>query len=128
MLSIIIEVNDRGSYAVIVDGTQDIPGTDQQPSDQNLQPQEQFTGLHSMVSTIGESLLQLPLSNLRGQTYEGAANMSGQYNGAQAIVKMKHPLAHYVHCTASNRVAASVARSCSVISKPLECVNELGVL
>ncbi|KAJ8890633.1 hypothetical protein PR048_010142 [Dryococelus australis] len=43
---------------------------------------------------------------------------------------MKQPIAHYVHCTAHalNLVIASVARSCSVISTALECVNELGVL
>ncbi|KAJ8898146.1 hypothetical protein PR048_003506 [Dryococelus australis] len=56
--------------------------------------------------------------------------MSGQYNEAQAIVRMKQPLAHYVHCIAhaSNLIAASVARSCSVISTAQVCVNELGVL
>ncbi|KAJ8885208.1 hypothetical protein PR048_011404 [Dryococelus australis] len=43
---------------------------------------------------------------------------------------MKQLLAHYVHCTAhaSHLVTALVARSCSVISTTLQCVNEIGVL
>ena len=43
-------------------------------------------------------LLQLPLACLRGQTYDGAANMAGVYNGAQALARQEQPLALFVHC------------------------------
>ncbi|KAJ4947458.1 hypothetical protein JOQ06_009493, partial [Pogonophryne albipinna] len=37
--------------------------------------------------------LNLPLSCLRGQTYDGAANMSGESKGVQALLREKQPLA-----------------------------------
>ena len=43
----------------------------------------------------------VPLDNLRAQTYDGASNMRGCYNGLQAILKEnigKHII--YVHCHA----------------------------
>jgi len=45
--------------------------------------------------------LQLPIADLRGQTYDGASNMIvGQYKGCQALINQKQPLALYVHCGA----------------------------
>ena len=40
----------------------------------------------------------LDLQNLRGQSYDGAANMSGVYNGVQAVITRMVPNAPYVHC------------------------------
>ena len=42
------------------------------------------------------------MSKLRGQGYDGAANMSGVYSVVQARLIEKHPLAVYVHCMAYN--------------------------
>lgn len=36
---------------------------------------------------------------LRGQGYDGASNMAGNYNGVQAIIKTKYPSAVYIHCS-----------------------------
>lgn len=44
--------------------------------------------------------LNLPMSGLRGQTYDGASNMAGKHTGAQAILRRQQPLALYVHCGA----------------------------
>ena len=41
---------------------------------------------------------QLPISALRGQTYDGASNMSGQHKGCQALICEKQPLALLI-CT-----------------------------
>lgn len=41
--------------------------------------------------------LQLPINLLHGQTYDGASNMAGCYNGCQAIIAERQPLAIYVH-------------------------------
>jgi len=35
----------------------------------------------------------LPMDSLRGQTYDGAANMAKEYNGCQAIMSPRQPLA-----------------------------------
>lgn len=91
-------------FSLIVDGTQDISGKEQESVclryvDHDLFPHEEFIGLYSVTETTGESLanmavdvlcrLNLPLSPLRGQTYDGAANMSGKHSGAQAVIKKK---------------------------------------
>ena len=42
----------------------------------------------------------IDISNCRGQSYDNASNMSGRYNGLQARIKEKNPLADYVPCFA----------------------------
>ena len=44
----------------------------------------------------------VPLSQCRGQAFDGAANMSGVRNGVQALVKSEVSQALYVHCLAHN--------------------------
>ena len=74
---------------------------------------------HMLASCIKDALIrfQLPLDKLRGQTYDGAANMSGAYNGCQAILCREQPLATYVHCSAhcSNLVAVAVSSSSGMV-------------
>ena len=72
---------------------------------------EHLLGCNKAESTTGKSLFEIivkafeskgvPLEKLKAQTYDGASNMSGRYNGLQAIIKEKigkHVL--YVHCYA----------------------------
>jgi hypothetical protein len=95
-------------FAVIMDGTQDITGSEQESiciryTDKDLNVHEDFVGMYEAPSTTGQTLativedvlirLQLPICNLRGQTYDGAANMAGPYNGCQAVILKKQPLA-----------------------------------
>ncbi|XP_071043839.1 uncharacterized protein [Parasteatoda tepidariorum] len=42
----------------------------------------------------------LLLDNCRGQSYDNAANMAGQNNGVQALLKQKNKSADYVSCAA----------------------------
>ena len=84
-------------------------------------PQEVFVGMYGTTDTTGEALsrviedvllrLNLPLSALRGQTYDGASSMAGQYSDCQAFIRQKNPLALYVHCGAHcvNLVMEAVA-------------------
>lgn len=44
----------------------------------------------------------LSIDKLRGQGYDGAANMSGEYSVVQARILEKAPYAKYVHCAAHN--------------------------
>lgn len=102
-------------YSIIIDGTQDIEGKEQESVclryvNHDLVPHEVFIGLYAVSGTTGKEIAQvavdvflrlnLPMSGLRGQAYDGAANMSGKYTGAQAVLKRQHPLALYVHCGA----------------------------
>lgn len=95
-------------YSLIIDGTQDISGTEQESIclrfvDHDLVPQELFVGLYQVPGTTGVEIskaavdvllrLNLPVSSLRGQTYDGAANMSGKFSGVQAELKKIQPFA-----------------------------------
>ncbi|XP_062089738.1 uncharacterized protein LOC133796279 [Humulus lupulus] len=60
----------------------------------------------SMASTLKQGVFSI-LSNhtfdvqsIRGQGYDGASNMYGQWNGLQALISSECPYAYYVHCFA----------------------------
>lgn len=54
--------------------------------------------------------LGLNPTNLRGQAYDGAGNMSGRINGTAALIYSKHPLALYLHY-ASHSLNLAVMKS-----------------
>ena len=85
-----------------------------------------------MASCIFDVLirLQLPLEQMRGQTYDGASNMAGKHRGCQALVKIRQPLALYVHCGAHciNLVSQATCDSVPLIRDCLGIVQELGAL
>ena len=55
----------------------------------------------------------LNIDDMRGQGYDGAANMSGIYNGLQSRLHRQNPKALYVHCHAHclNLVLVESAKS-----------------
>ena len=69
---------------------------------------EDFIGLYELNITTGQNLanmaydviirLNLSISHLRAQSYDGAANMCGKYNGCQAKVREQQPNALLFHC------------------------------
>ena len=124
--------------------TQDISGKEQESiciryvERSSLTPVEVFLGLYDATSTTGQSMaamiedvcirLNLDMQFLRSQTYDGAANMSGIYNGCQALIAEKHPLALYVHCGAHcvNLVAQSASAASTTVQAAMQWVQELG--
>ena len=42
----------------------------------------------------------LDIQSMRGQRYDGASNMHGEFNGLQALIRKEYPYAYYVHCFA----------------------------
>ena len=85
---------------MIVDGTQDISGTEQESIciryvDDALTVHEEFVGFYEPRSTTGADLaamiedallrLGLPLSHLRGMTFHGASNVRRLQRGAGDI-------------------------------------------
>lgn len=42
----------------------------------------------------------LSISRLRGQGYDGASNMRGEFNGLKALILNKNRSAYFVHCFA----------------------------
>jgi hypothetical protein len=53
----------------------------------------------------------LNVCDIRGQGYDGASNMRGEWNGLKALILNECPYAYYVHCMAHQLQLALVAAS-----------------
>ncbi|KYN28567.1 Zinc finger MYM-type protein 1 [Trachymyrmex cornetzi] len=102
-------------YAISLDETSDISRLEQvsiciRIALDNLTTMEFFMGFYSTENTKAQTLFDivndvhtpydLKFSNLRGQCYDGASNVSGRITGLQARIRDVEPRAIYVHCTA----------------------------
>ncbi|GBL96318.1 Zinc finger MYM-type protein 1 [Araneus ventricosus] len=102
-------------YSVLADETTDISQIEQSSlcvryvEDQSYKIREDFltfvpvcdvTGA-GLANTVLEtlSILELDLKKMRGQGYDGAGTMRGQFRGVQASIKEKLPLALYTYCS-----------------------------
>ncbi|XP_010678274.2 uncharacterized protein LOC104893834 [Beta vulgaris subsp. vulgaris] len=56
----------------------------------------------SLKSAVESLLLEhgLSLSRIRGQGYDGASNMRGEFGGLKSLILKENKSAHYVHCFA----------------------------
>lgn len=132
-------------FSVIMDGTRDVLGKEQEAVvvryvDHDLIVHEEFVGMYEGSKTTGENLakvimdvllrLNLLITGLRGQAYDGAANMAGIYSGAQAIIKKHQPLAPFVHCEAHcvNLITQHACSGSSVVRDSLQWAHDLGTL
>ncbi|XP_076901083.1 uncharacterized protein LOC143555404 [Bidens hawaiensis] len=87
--------------------------------------QERFLDLVHVTDTLSATLktslwkqlshYQLHVKKIRGQGYDGANNMRGEWNGLQALVRYECPYAYYVHCFAHRLQLALVCASREVI-------------
>ncbi|XP_039145553.1 zinc finger MYM-type protein 1-like [Dioscorea cayenensis subsp. rotundata] len=68
---------------------------------------------------------KLSLSRLRGQGYDGASNMRGEFNGLKALILKENPYARYVHCFAHQLqlVVVVVAKENRIVSDFFQYVN-----
>uniref|UniRef100_A0A1X7VKF4 Uncharacterized protein n=1 Tax=Amphimedon queenslandica TaxID=400682 RepID=A0A1X7VKF4_AMPQE len=112
---IIANVKCANYYALIADETQDVSRIEQLPV--------------SMASFLKDVLLRcdLSLNRCRGQAYNGAANMSGCFNGVASHLRSEEKAALYVHCTARclNLCLQNCARRCSYVRDALGLVMEI---
>ena len=84
--------------------------------------EERFIGVIAVKQTDHETLVLairevfrkhgLSFNNLRGQGYDGAANMCGQYSGVQAMIRKENSKAIYTHCHA-HILNLVIVESCS---------------
>ena len=72
----------------------------------------------------------IPISQCRGQAYDGASNMSGHLNGVAAKIENDVPAALYLHCFAhcTNLCLQSVGRKCAVVRDAVDLVMEISQL
>ncbi|XP_031378142.1 zinc finger MYM-type protein 1 [Punica granatum] len=80
---------------------------------------ERFLGIVHVSDTTASSLKaaiqllflkhNLSLSKVRGQGYDGASNMRGEFNGLKTLIMQENSSAYYVHCFAHQLQLALVA-------------------
>lgn len=96
---------------------------------------ERFLGIKHVKDTTSEALKRalvealsdygLVIAKLRGQGYDGASNMRGEFNGLQKLIRDENPYAFYIHCFAHQLqlVVVAVSRCCSSIEDFFEYVG-----
>lgn len=96
---------------------------------------ERFLALVHVRETTADSLKaalfgvldrhKLSVSRIRGQGYDGASNMRGEFGGLQKKILDENPHAFYVHCFAHQLqlVVVSVANCCSSVHDFFEYIS-----
>ncbi|KAF0723939.1 zinc finger MYM-type protein 1-like [Aphis craccivora] len=67
----------------------------------------------TLLTTLEE--IEIDVKYLRDQGNNGAASMSGQFNGVQAHITKHYPLAHYIHCS-SHSLNLTISDTCNIQS------------
>ncbi|XP_058192126.1 uncharacterized protein LOC131309524 [Rhododendron vialii] len=121
-------VKDLGDslFSVLVDEARDISIKEQMAVaiwyvDRKGNVIERFMGIEHVANTDAFSLkeamgmlfcrLGLSMSRLRGQGYDGASNMQGEFNGLKTLILNENSCAYYVHCFAHQLQLALVAEA-----------------
>ncbi|KAI3697822.1 hypothetical protein L6452_30919 [Arctium lappa] len=98
---------------------------------------ERFVGLVHVKDTNALSLKSaieflfvehdLSLKKIRGQGYDGASNMRGQFNGLKALILKENSSAYYVHCFAHQLqlVVVAVAHKHIEVGKFFDMISSL---
>lgn len=140
---IVAELQTAKYYSVSVDSTPDITHIDQLtvivryvlpagPVERFIKfiPISSHTGVslaNALLSLLDE--FEIDIAHCRGQSYDNASNMSGIYNGMQAIISAKNSLAVYVPCAGHslNLAGKSAVDCCPVATKFFDFVQRLYV-
>ena len=129
-------------YTVMIDECTDVSNQEQVAIilrwvDDQLTPHEEFIGLYAvpsidssmLVSIIKDTLvcMNLSLSKLRGQCFDGASNTRGVRNGVAKQLQDVESQAIYIHCYGhSLSLAASDAiQHCKLMKTSLETTHEI---
>lgn len=128
---VVNRVNNAKCFTILADETTDISGIEQfclcaryldttkmimREEFLKFVPVNDVTG-NGLASTLMTTLKEIgiDLKYLRGQGYDGAAAMSGQFNGVQAHVTKIYPLAYYIHCS-SHSLNLAISDACNIQS------------
>ncbi|XP_057487427.1 uncharacterized protein LOC130773516 [Actinidia eriantha] len=119
------EIGDA-KFCIIVDEARDESKREQMALvlrfvDNDGYVRERFFGVVHVSDTMATTLknaifatlshYNLNVQDIRGQGYDGASNMRGEWNGLQALVSNDCPCAYYIHCLAHRLQLALVAAS-----------------
>ncbi|KAL9661194.1 hypothetical protein QQ045_026016 [Rhodiola kirilowii] len=122
----IIEEIDNDVFELLVDESSDVSYKEQMAVilrfvDKSGTVKERFISVIHVKGTSSASLKNaidslfsehgLSLKSLRGQGYDGASNMKGEFNGLRALISQENSSAYYVHCFAHQLQLVVVAIS-----------------
>ncbi|KAE9536596.1 hypothetical protein AGLY_006998 [Aphis glycines] len=128
---IVSKVNEAECFSLLADETTDISGIEQfslcvryiEKTNSGIILKEDFLSFVPVNDVTGKGLmctlletcqnLKLNLKHLVGQGYDGAAAMSGEFQGCAAKFMEKYPQALYVHC-ASHSLNLVVSNACNI--------------
>ncbi|XP_020414711.1 SCAN domain-containing protein 3-like isoform X1 [Prunus persica] len=120
---ILSDVKDR-YFSIMVDEARDVSIKEQMAMvlryvNDKGQIIERFVGVQHVTDTTSSALKEaideffssanLSFFKLRGQGYDGASNMRGEFNGLKTKILREQPCAFYVHCFAHQLQLALVA-------------------
>jgi len=128
---IVEKIKEAEYFTILSDETTDISGVEQMTlcaryvhkQDDKFVIREdflKFIPVHdlrgiSLAEVLKENIkdLGLNLANVRGLGFDGAANMSGKFNGCAAKFQESYPQAMYIHC-ASHSLNLALTHACTV--------------
>ena len=138
---VVATVKNKEFYSCLADGTQDVTTQEQlsvvfRVVNDQFQAYDIFAGFVSLNATDGQTIatslknitfqLGIDFKKCRGLGFDGASNMSGALQGAQALLRREYPFAHYFHC-ANHRldlVLQEVAREERLVRDALELARK----
>ncbi|CAD5324544.1 unnamed protein product [Arabidopsis thaliana] len=109
----IIEETDHDLFGLLVDESADFSDKEQMAVvfrfvDKNGIVKERFMGVTHVSETYSASLKSaidsmfakygLSIQKVRGQGYDGASNMKGEFNGLRSLISKENTSTFYVHC------------------------------
>ncbi len=111
---ILKEIKEAKIFSILLDETTDVSQSEQVSFVvrffHDMQIKERFIQVCQVKSTTGQDLEEVVMAllsenglnaeNIRGQGYDGAANMSASYKGLQARLQRQNEKALFVHCHA----------------------------
>ncbi|GKC58521.1 zinc finger MYM-type protein 1-like protein, partial [Tanacetum coccineum] len=115
VLDVIITEIEDDVFSLLVDESSDVSKTEQMALvlryvDKLGIVKERFAGVVHVDDTSSKTLKasidtlfsqhKLSLKQVRGQGYDGASNMRGEFNGLKALILKDNSSAYYVHCFA----------------------------
>ncbi|CAH2285606.1 zinc finger MYM-type 1-like, partial [Pelobates cultripes] len=138
---IVNEMKQAKYYSISLDSTPDIAHSDQLTIIFRYVlasgPVERFTKFIPISGHTGMELANtvlqfleengISIKDCRGQSYDNASNMSGKYNGMQALIREKNPLAEYIPCCAHslNLVGQNAVNCCPIAVSFFNFVQQL---
>ena len=132
-------------FTVMADETTDISNVEQvviclRWVNEKFEVEEEFVGLYNVASTGAENIysvitdvllrLNLAISKVRGQCYDGAATMSGKKSGVATKLSAAEPRAVFTHCYGHslNLACCDAVKQCKLLQDAMDTTHEIAKL